>query len=84
MALSAHRDLARGVHVTLKWSDGALFPRAEAWYGRASRPFPLLQAIVRDFRHALDTVRVWFIPYDTPYFLLADSECGARGAGPDW
>lgn len=66
---------------TVIGSDGAASPVARA-AGWAPMPtVPLIQAMVplpRDMR--ADTVRVWFIPQDTPYFYWLIPESPERGA----
>jgi digeranylgeranylglycerophospholipid reductase len=62
-------------------SDGALsaVARAAGWPKPAT--VPLVQAIVplpKDMRP--DTVRVWFVPDDTPYFYWLIPESAERGA----
>jgi flavin-dependent dehydrogenase len=66
---------------TLIGSDGATsrVARAAGWPPLATAP--LLQAIVplpKDM--SPDTVRVWFVPQDTPYFYWLIPESPARGA----
>jgi flavin-dependent dehydrogenase len=61
--------------------DGAASPVARAAGWAPLETAPLLQAIVplpKDM--APDTVRVWFVPQDTPYFYWLIPESPARGA----
>ncbi len=66
---------------TVIGGDGATSPVARA-AGWAPMPtVPLIQAIVplpKDMR--ADTVRVWFMPQDTPYFYWLIPESSQRGA----
>jgi flavin-dependent dehydrogenase len=62
-------------------SDGALSPVAQAAGWPRSETVPLVQAIVplpKDM--SPDTVRVWFVPSDTPYFYWLIPESSERGA----
>lgn len=62
-------------------SDGAASRVARAAGWSPLETAPLMQAIVslpRDM--APDTVRVWFVPQDTPYFYWLIPESPARGA----
>lgn len=61
--------------------DGAASPVARAAGWEPLETVPLLQAIVplpKDM--AADTVRVWFVPQDTPYFYWLIPESSTRGA----
>jgi flavin-dependent dehydrogenase len=61
--------------------DGAASPVARAAGWAPLETAPLLQAIVplpKDM--APDTVRVWFVPQDTPYFYWLIPESPTRGA----
>lgn len=61
-------------------ADGALSHVARAAGWPAQKTAPLLQAVVRlpaDFPR--DTVRVWFVPEDTPYFYWLIPETKDRG-----
>lgn len=61
--------------------DGALSPVARAAGWPELETVPLVQAIVplpRDM--SPDTVRVWFVPDDTPYFYWLIPESAERGA----
>lgn len=62
-------------------SDGALSPVARAAGWPKLETVPLVQAIVplpKDM--SPDTVRVWFVPSDTPYFYWLIPESAERGA----
>jgi flavin-dependent dehydrogenase len=62
-------------------SDGALSAVAQAAGWPKPATVPLIQAIVplpKDMRP--DTVRVWFVPDDTPYFYWLIPESAERGA----
>lgn len=62
-------------------SDGALSPVARAAGWPKVETVPLVQAIVplpKDM--SADTVRVWFVPSDTPYFYWLIPESAERGA----
>jgi flavin-dependent dehydrogenase len=66
---------------TVVASDGALSAVAQAAGWPKPETVPLVQAIVplpRDMRP--DTVRVWFVPNDTPYFYWLIPESAERGA----
>jgi flavin-dependent dehydrogenase len=66
---------------TLIGSDGAKSRVARAAGWPPLETAPLLQAIVplpKDM--SLDTVRVWFVPQDTPYFYWLIPESPTRGA----
>lgn len=66
---------------TLVASDGALSAVARAAGWPKPSTIPLVQAIVplpRDM--SPDTVRVWFVPDDTPYFYWLIPESSERGA----
>jgi flavin-dependent dehydrogenase len=62
-------------------ADGALSKVARAGGWPRPETVPLLQAVVRLPRdYPRDTVRVWFVPEDTPYFYWLIPERGDRGA----
>lgn len=66
---------------TIVGSDGASSSVARAAGWAPLQTVPLLQAIVplpKDM--APDTVRVWFVPQDTPYFYWLIPESPTRGA----
>jgi flavin-dependent dehydrogenase len=66
---------------TVVASDGALSSVAQAAGWPKLETVPLVQAIVplpKDMRP--DTVRVWFVPSDTPYFYWLIPESAERGA----
>jgi flavin-dependent dehydrogenase len=66
---------------TVVASDGALSPVAQAAGWPRLETVPLVQAIVplpKDM--SSDTVRVWFVPSDTPYFYWLIPESAERGA----
>jgi len=66
---------------TVVAADGAASAVAKAAGWKPSATVPLIQAIVplpRDM--SPDTVRVWFIPEDTPYFYWLIPESPERGA----
>jgi len=66
---------------TIVGSDGAASRVARAAGWKPLETVPLVQAIVplpRDM--ARDTVRVWFVPQDTPYFYWLIPESPTRGA----
>lgn len=66
---------------TVVASDGALSAVAQAAGWPKPETVPLVQAIVplpKDMRP--DTVRVWFVPNDTPYFYWLIPEAADRGA----
>jgi len=66
---------------TVVGADGAASKVAEAAGWEKLQTVPLIQAIVRlpgDF--AADTVRVWFVPEDTPYFYWLIPESPTMGA----
>ncbi len=66
---------------TLVGSDGASSRVAEAAGWPKQQTVPLIQAIVplpKDM--SPDTVRVWFVPQDTPYFYWLIPESKERGA----
>jgi digeranylgeranylglycerophospholipid reductase len=65
---------------TVVGSDGAASKVAESAGWRRQETVPLIQAIVPlppDMR--CDTVRVWFVPQDTPYFYWLIPESPTRG-----
>jgi flavin-dependent dehydrogenase len=75
---SAHEEVRAD---TLIGSDGASSRVAQAGGWKPLETVPLIQAIVplpKDM--APDTVRVWFIPDDTPYFYWLIPESKTRGA----
>jgi digeranylgeranylglycerophospholipid reductase len=62
-------------------ADGVVSKVARSAGWSQSETVPLLQAVVRlprDYPH--DTVRVWFVPEDTPYFYWLIPEKGDQGA----
>lgn len=62
-------------------ADGALSKVARAGGWPQPETVPLLQAVVRLPRdYPRDTVRVWFVPEDTPYFYWLIPEQNGRGA----
>jgi flavin-dependent dehydrogenase len=62
-------------------ADGALSRVAQTAGWRRQPTVPLVQAIVRlPADMSLDTVRVWFIPDDTPYFYWLIPESRERAA----
>jgi flavin-dependent dehydrogenase len=66
---------------TVVGSDGAASRVAQAAGWPRTETVPLVQALVplpKDMRP--DTVRVWFIPQDTPYFYWLIPESPTRGA----
>jgi flavin-dependent dehydrogenase len=66
---------------TVVGADGALSKVAEAAGWPRQETVPLIQAIVRlPAGFATDTVRVWFVPEDTPYFFWLIPESPTRGA----
>ncbi len=66
---------------TVVGADGALSKVAEAAGWPRQETVPLIQAIVQlPAGFATDTVRVWFVPEDTPYFFWLIPESPTRGA----
>ncbi len=66
---------------TVVGADGALSKVAQAAGWRRQETVPLVQAIVRlPVGYPADTVRVWFVPDDTPYFYWLIPESSTRGA----
>lgn len=66
---------------TVVGGDGAVSRIAESAGWRKPKTVPLVQAIVplpKDM--SPDTVRVWFVPSDTPYFYWLIPESAERGA----
>jgi digeranylgeranylglycerophospholipid reductase len=62
-------------------ADGVASKVARSAGWPQSETVPLLQAVVRLPRdYPRDTVRVWFVPEDTPYFYWLIPEEGDRGA----
>jgi flavin-dependent dehydrogenase len=62
-------------------ADGAASKVAEAAGWPRQATVPLVQAIVRmPADYPAGTVRVWFVPDDTPYFYWLIPEAGGRGA----
>jgi flavin-dependent dehydrogenase len=70
------------IHVdSVVGGDGAASSVARSAGWAPLETVPLLQAIVRLPRDmAADTVRVWFVPQDTPYFYWLIPESTTRGA----
>ncbi|HEV2387556.1 MAG TPA: NAD(P)/FAD-dependent oxidoreductase [Candidatus Acidoferrales bacterium] len=61
-------------------ADGALSRVARAAGWPSQKTAPLLQAVVRlPAEYPRDTVRVWFVPEDTPYFYWLIPETGDQG-----
>jgi len=66
---------------TVVGADGAASKVAEAAGWPKHQTVPLVQAIVRlPDKFRADTVRVWFIPEDTPYFYWLIPESPTQGA----
>jgi flavin-dependent dehydrogenase len=66
---------------TIVGADGALSEVARSAGWPRPETVPLLQALVRlPADYPRDTVRVWFVPDDTPYFYWLIPERGDRGA----
>ena len=66
---------------TVVAADGAVSRVAAAAGWPSQQTVPLIQAIVRLPRDMPpDTVRVWFVPQDTPYFYWLIPESESRGA----
>ncbi len=62
-------------------ADGALSEVARSVGWPRPETVPLLQALVRlPADYPIDTVRVWFVPEDTPYFYWLIPEGNGRGA----
>ena len=62
-------------------ADGVVSKVARSAGWPQTETVPLLQAVVRLPRdYPRDTVRVWFVPEDTPYFYWLIPEKGDRGA----
>jgi digeranylgeranylglycerophospholipid reductase len=62
-------------------ADGALSEVARSAGWPAQETVPLIQAVVRlPADYPRDTVRVWFVPEDTPYFYWLIPESEDRGA----
>jgi flavin-dependent dehydrogenase len=81
---SSLRVLSRAGEVTqagtVIGADGAHSRVAEAAGWPRQRTVPLVQALVRLPAALLpDTVRIWFIPEDTPYFYWLIPESGRQG-----
>ncbi|MGH9775188.1 MAG: NAD(P)/FAD-dependent oxidoreductase [Candidatus Acidiferrales bacterium] len=77
-ATAEARELSAG---TVVGGDGASSRVAESAGWPRQKTVPLVQAIVplpRDMRP--DTVRVWFVPDDTPYFYWLIPDSPTRGA----
>ncbi len=84
-ALRIHVERAQGAHSeevhadVVVGADGAVSRVAQSAGWPRQPTVPLVQAIVRvpsDMRS--DTVRVWFVPDDTPYFYWLIPESGER------
>jgi flavin-dependent dehydrogenase len=66
---------------TVIGADGAFSRVAEAAGWPRQQTVPLIQALVRlPENMAADTVRVWFVPEETPYFYWLIPESDTRGA----
>lgn len=78
---SGTRNTEQHTAETVIAADGASSAVAKAAGWKPSTTVPLIQAIVplpKDM--SPDTVRVWFVPEDTPYFYWLIPESSGRGA----